>query len=371
MRRLVAVALVTILALGGGLGYRAEVSAAGQCAGFADVDANNPACSAIAFLTTSHIITGYDTNPKTFGPNDAVQRAQMAAFLMRGLRWQGEATSPRTFTDFGALVGELQTASLTLGNKCDSASQCVARGYEPAACTARGLTPPCFGPNDSVTYAQVISFIARAFPFDRDFAWLPQPTGPLPYTGVPSVHQTDARTYTFYAGAIPDAPTSEAAWSQPAPRAWVARVLYQPVNHSPGPSPSPSTPPATGIGQVFNFTAAFDTGPFQGTVTDIQENVSLTYNGQVLHASGKFVAVFITCANVGNVPGEVGYYAFYLRDGKGRNFSLADLDRQFAAEDRFGRAIVYTTVQPSLSREHVFIFDVAPDATDYRMVPQN
>jgi hypothetical protein len=47
------------------------------------------------------------------------------------------------------------------------------------------------------------------------------------------VHQADARTYHAYAGTIPDAPTTEADWSQPAPRAWVARVLYQALQTKP------------------------------------------------------------------------------------------------------------------------------------------
>lgn len=162
-----------------------------------------------------------------------MQRAQIAAFLVRALQWQSEATGPRAFTDFGALVAELRTASLILANKCDPSALCAARGYEAAGCAARGLSYPCFGPNDGVTYAQVISFVARSFQFDGGSAWQPQPNGAMPYQGVPTVHQTDVRTYQARAGAIPAAPTSEAAWSAPAPRAWVARVLYQALQSTP------------------------------------------------------------------------------------------------------------------------------------------
>ena len=203
-----------------------------RCAGFADVAAADVACPAIASLSGAGVINGYATNPPRFGPNDGVQRAQIAAFLVRALQWQIQSTTPRSFTDFGALVAELRTASLVLANKCDNTGLCAARGYEAAGCAARGLTFPCFGPNDGVTYAQVISFVARSYQFSAA-AWVPQPNGAMPYQGVPTVHQNDVKTYHARAGAIPAAPTSEAAWNAPAPRAWVARVLHQALQSAP------------------------------------------------------------------------------------------------------------------------------------------
>lgn len=134
------------------------------------------------------------------------------------------------------------------------------------------------------------------------------------------------------------------------------------------PSPQPSAPPSNGIGQVFTFTGAFGEGSFRGTVTDIKDNVSLTDNGKKLQPNGKYVAVFIQCANIGNSPAEVGSFSFYLVDGRNRQFSLDDLDAQFAAEDQYGKKILYTTVQPGLSVEHVFVFDVPTDAGNFRMV---
>ncbi len=251
MRKLVSLALVLVLFCAAALAHAAlptaPVAAAGPCAGFADVLDSNVACEAIAALTSRSIINGYATAPPTFGPNDPVQRAQVAAFLVRALAWSGEATTPRTFTDFGSLIEALRMASLILANKCDETGLCVARGYEAATCTARNLTAPCFGPNDSVTYAQVISFVARAFQFDSAYEWQPQPNGAMPYFGVPVVHQPDVQTYYAYAGGIPDAPMTEANWSQPAPRGWVARVLYQALgplpSSNPSPSPSPSNSP--------------------------------------------------------------------------------------------------------------------------------
>lgn len=199
----------------------------GCASGFADVPGTHLACQAIAALSALGVINGYATNPPTFGPDDGVQRAQVAAFLVRALQWQGEATGPKSFTDFGQLVAELQAASLILANQCDPSGLCAARGYEPTGCAARGLAHPCFGPNDGVTKAQVISFVARAFQFDAAFAWTPQPGGDLPYSGVPTVHQPDVRTYHHYAGAIPNAPTTLDEWNSPASRAWIAMALHQ------------------------------------------------------------------------------------------------------------------------------------------------
>lgn len=225
IRWLFAWTLVVAL-VSGSFGYYAGVrnvfapdpaAAAGACVGFVDVDGGDPACVAISTLVANRITSGYATNPPTFGPTDAVQRAQIAAFLVRALSWQGMATGPRSFSDFGPLVAELRNASLVLANQCDSAGACVATGYGDGR----------FGPTDPVTHAQVLSFIARAFRFDPTRAWQPQTTGTVPYSGVPGVHLTDVRTYDHYAGTIPAAPTTADGWNSPAPRAWVARVLFQ------------------------------------------------------------------------------------------------------------------------------------------------
>jgi hypothetical protein len=185
-----------------------------RCAGFADVRNTNPACNAIAYLTGRGVINGYSTTPPTFGPNDAVQRAQMAAFIVRGLSWQNRPTTPRTFNDFGSLVGELQTASLILANACDTSNNCVAKGYGDGR----------FGPNNSVTYAEVIAFIARAEIING--SWRSTPNGAQPYSGVPAAFDADVRTYVSFVGSIPNAPSTSEVWNSPAPRAWVAQVLY-------------------------------------------------------------------------------------------------------------------------------------------------
>jgi hypothetical protein len=66
----------------------------------------------------------------------------------------------------------------------------------------------------------------------------------MPYRDVPSVHQVDVKAYHAYAGTIPAAPMNVADWSKPAPRAWVARVLFQALGLPPVAVPSPSPSPS-------------------------------------------------------------------------------------------------------------------------------
>ncbi len=142
---------------------------------------------------------------------------------MRALQWQNRPTGPRAFTDLSLIAAELRNASLIVANACDNQNNCVAYGYGDGR----------FGPTDTVTHAQVITFITRAFRLDPVQAWTPQPGEPQPYTGVPAVHDTDVRTFVFYAGSIPDAPTNAAGWNAPASRAWVAMALHRALTVQP------------------------------------------------------------------------------------------------------------------------------------------
>ena len=42
---------------------------------------------------------------------------------------------------------------------------------------------------------------------------------------------------------------------------------------------------------------------------------------------------------------------------------------KWAAEGHYGKKSFYTDIQPGLSEDSVFVFDVAPDATGYLLVP--
>jgi len=216
--------IVLATVVGGGFhSIASAATAATNCAGFTDVSVNDPACPAIATLTEQGTIKGYAGVPPRFGPTDNVQRAQVATFLVRALAWQARPTGPRTFTDLAGLATELRTASLIVANTCDNNGLCVAYGYGDGR----------FGPTDPVSHAQVITFITRAFRLDPVQTWVPQPGDPQPYTGVPTVHDTDVRTFVHYAGPIPSAPSTAAGWNAPASRAWVAMLLYQALTVQP------------------------------------------------------------------------------------------------------------------------------------------
>ena len=83
------------------------------------------------------------------------------------------------------------------------------------------------------------------------------------------------------------------------------------------------------------------------------------------------MAVLLTVTNTGLESNQVGSDSFKIRDSQGRVFDLATdpLSVQFAARDTFKRSILYTTIQPSLSDDEVFVFDIAPDATNLVLVP--
>ena len=84
------------------------------------------------------------------------------------------------------------------------------------------------GPNDQVTRAQTISFIARAM-VTKGY-WQNQLGAPLPYTGIPEAHRADVVTFYFYTaglGGIPGAPIGSGGWNAPATRGWFAQTLWR------------------------------------------------------------------------------------------------------------------------------------------------
>lgn len=146
------------------------------------------------------------------------------------------------------------------------------------------------------------------------------------------------------------------------------------------PAPAPLPPTATAvpaprsdiIGQTLEFNGLFDKGKMRGTVTDVKEVQTIPgddfYKG--VTAKGKFVVVFMTVTNIGTDSTQVSKYSFRLRDIKGRKFDMADLDAEWAAKATYKRSMYYEDIQPGLSEQSVFVFDVAPDATGYSLVTQ-
>jgi len=200
---------------------------------FSDVPSSYPYYQAIRQLAARRIVRGYNDGTGSFGPNDTVLRAQMAALIARGVDW------------------ELQDWGNPFTDKCDppgSGSNCVddalwrnvgtlnhynvARGYtDPATCAPAGV--PCYDPRASVLYAQSISFITRAM-VTKGY-WAQQPTNTGIYGGVlnGTGHEQDATTYCHYVGPVPGASSCSASWpiwNQPATRGWFSEALWRALN---------------------------------------------------------------------------------------------------------------------------------------------
>lgn len=144
---------------------------------------------------------------------------------------------------------------------------------------------------------------------------------------------------------------------------------------STGGQPQPTQPPAQGgsiIGQVIEYTGYFDKGKLRATVTDAKE--ALTVPASDLYpeqrAKGKFVLVFLDVVNLGNESTEIAS-GVKLRDNKGRVFDQADTQVLRNAAEANNLTVPYDDVQPGLTEKTVVVFDVAPDAAGYLLVPRD
>jgi predicted outer membrane repeat protein len=202
---------------------------------FPDVPVGRGDRTAIVELASRGTIRGYQNG--NFGPDDGVTRAQMAALIARAMpagpgippefvsppacvnadTWDCEAWDNH-FTDQSGVGDALWRDVAALQQHR------VAYGYGTVQCAARGLAAPCFGPNDPVTYAQTISFIARAMR-EKGY-WIDQPDASLPYEGIPDAHATDVRTFHFYTQSLGGIPIPPGDWDAPATRGWFAQSLW-------------------------------------------------------------------------------------------------------------------------------------------------
>lgn len=191
---------------------------------FSDVPTSNPAFEAIGQLAARGIIRGYDAT--TFGPDDQVLRAQMAALIARAMAWDRE--------DYGNGFPDQQGVDSTLWRNVGAlAHYGVAKGYDDG----RGGT--YYDPTGQVLHAQTISFITRAM-IAKGY-WQLQPVNAGLYGGIlnGTGHEADVATYLHYTralGGIPDYPENGgfASWNQPASRAWFARALWLALDSAQG-----------------------------------------------------------------------------------------------------------------------------------------
>jgi hypothetical protein len=130
-----------------------------------DVHFDNVLCMAFAEITLG-------TTPTTYSPSTNVRRDQMASFIARSIDKANELEDPAgpdaPLTDlpasapdaFGDDSGDVHETNI---NRLADAG--VVNGLSDAQCVAAGATPPCYGPAQPVTRAQMASFINRAIGF--------------------------------------------------------------------------------------------------------------------------------------------------------------------------------------------------------------
>jgi hypothetical protein len=114
---------------------------------FADVRAGHPAAECIAAVVAARVIAPLSVNPRLFGPDYAVTRAQLAVYLSRALNIDPHETAEATFAD----MPETHWA----------------HGYVEAI-YSRGIMSgtadqhPCFMPDEAVTRAAIAVALCRA-----------------------------------------------------------------------------------------------------------------------------------------------------------------------------------------------------------------
>jgi hypothetical protein len=221
---------------------------------FPDVGTGRVEHAAIVALATRGTIRGYGNG--TFGPDDGVQRAQMAALIARATP-AGPGTPLATLAppaclaagtwdceDWGNDFSDHAGLDANLWRNIGALQHHhVAFGYDGAACAAKGVPSPCYAPTAPVTYAETITFIARAM--IAKGSWVAQPGAAQPYAGVPAVFAAEVATFAFYTGGVPAPPSN---WNAGATRGWFALALWQALNSYWGTDgPLPDGRPAGGL----------------------------------------------------------------------------------------------------------------------------
>jgi hypothetical protein len=207
-----------------------------ETASFPDVPGGQAYSAAVIELASRGLILGYGNG--NYGPNDKVQRAQMAALIARAM----PSENPPGHTVADCIVPGSWDCE-DWGNDFFNPGGVDANLWRNVGTLAHynvalGYGDGTFGPFDDVTYAQTISFITRAM-IAKGY-WVPQPDQDIPYTNVPAAHIPDVKTFYHYTrvladfGGVPDGPEPGLGgfgdWNGAANRGWFARALWAAVN---------------------------------------------------------------------------------------------------------------------------------------------
>ncbi|MDQ6601919.1 MAG: DUF4352 domain-containing protein, partial [Chloroflexota bacterium] len=144
--------------------------------------------------------------------------------------------------------------------------------------------------------------------------------------------------------------------------------VSSPASPTSAPATSPVPPPATtsdAIGQTLTCKCSYSgKSTFNVTVNDIKRSATI---GKA-SASGLYAVFFVHVTNTGKEPGFISDSGLVVLDSQGRKFSTSGASSaQSAAQEQYHLKGFYDDVQPSLSADMVFVFDIAPDATDLHL----
>ncbi len=175
---------------------------------FIDVARNSPEYYPIYALYREGIVGGYPPDYRTVGPNDPINRAQMAATIARANGWD------RISDCGGSCFNDISGIDETLrDNICTLQAYGIVHGYGDGS----------YGPYDPVLYVQAVSFITRALVYRG--VWQQQSDTGVVYPNIPasSGHRDDLTTHYHYTGAAPGTQPYDywAFWEDNATRGWV------------------------------------------------------------------------------------------------------------------------------------------------------
>ncbi len=126
-------------------------------------------------------------------------------------------------------------------------------------------------------------------------------------------------------------------------------------------------------GQTVTLPGSNQAAAFRATIVGVDEHQELPPpygSGGPTKARGKFVVLSLDIENTGTQSGYVDIYSVKLRDGAGRTFDAASSEAQRGADQLTGRTSVFQAVQPGLTADIVLVFDVAPNAERFTLIPR-
>jgi hypothetical protein len=138
-----------------------------------------------------------------------------------------------------------------------------------------------------------------------------------------------------------------------------------PGKYSPPISPTQNPLPTS----VVNLNTPGRTLNWEYTLKNVIISPTLTGDYGSVSAKGKFLVVFATIKNLGLESNYVSRYDFVIQDSTTRQFDMAELDVQWAAEDQYDLMGVYEDIQPGFSIQQVYVFDISPTSSGLYFLP--